>query len=89
VTKLELQKSSKLVRASARLDAAVERIEGALLVQNASSSEKIIDPELAKKLDSELVILRSENSLLKIVNKTLSGRLDESIRRLQDFIREV
>ena len=87
--KLDLQKSSKLVRASARLDAAVERIEAALSVQKLFSSDKIADFELAKELDSELVFLRSENTRLKMVNKTVSGRLDEAIGRLKDFIKDV
>ena len=87
--KTDLQKSSKLVRASVRLDAAVERIEAALSVQNLSSSDKITDPDLAKELVSELVVLRSENARLKIVNKTVSGRLDEAIGRLKDFIKDV
>ena len=87
--KTDLQKSSKLVRASVRLDAAVERIEAALSVQNLSSSDKITDPDLAKELVSELVVLRSENARLKIVNKTVSGRLDEAIGRLKDLIKDV
>jgi len=89
VTKLDLQNSSKLEFAAARLNSAVARIEATLAIKNVSVSVENLDPKLANDLAAELIFLRSENVRLRIAIKSISGRLDGAIRRLKDFIEDV
>jgi hypothetical protein len=84
VVKANLQQPSKVKRASARLDAAVARLEAALESRTLSTSGEGLDPELSR----ELKTLRGQNAQLRTVNETVSGRLDGAIGRLKDVLGE-
>jgi len=84
VIKANLQKPSKVKRASTRLDAAVARLEAALESRTLSTSGEGLDPELSRELET----LRGQNAQLRTVNETVSGRLDGAIGRLKDVLGE-
>ena len=81
-----LQKPSKVDRARERLDIAVARLEKALEKQSGVEAPSGVDPdpELVRGLD----VLRDENSRLKSINETVSGRLDHAIGRLRAVLGE-
>jgi hypothetical protein len=43
---------------------------------------------LAEELESELIVLRSENARLKLVNESVSERLERVIWRFKNFIED-
>ncbi len=81
-----LQKPSKVERARARLDSAVARLEAALVKQGEAQGSSGDGPnaDMARELD----LLRDENSSLKAIDETVSGRLDNAIGRLRAVIGE-
>ncbi len=83
-----LQKPSKVERARARLDAAVDRLEVALTNRAMNAAGDNPDSEIARDLEAELETLRGQNAHLKTVSETVSGRLDGAIGRLKDVIGE-
>ena len=89
MTKIDLQKFTRIESANLRLVSAVERIELALSVKKDFVADKELNPELAKKLELELVSLRSENARLKTLNETISERLDEAIGQLEKLIEDL
>jgi hypothetical protein len=88
VIKSILQKPSKVERARARLDAAVDRLEVALTNRAMNAAGDNPDSEIVRDLEAELETLRGQNAHLKTVNETVSGRLDGAIGRLKDVIGE-
>jgi hypothetical protein len=88
VTKNDLQNYSKIECSSVRLEAALGRIEKAVADQFFSSTSKKSDSKLAEKLESELIVLRSENAHLKLVNESVSERLEKVIWRFKKFIED-
>jgi hypothetical protein len=88
VTKNDLQNLSKIECASFRLNAAVGRIEKAMADQIFSANDKNSHTKLAEELESELIVLRSENARLKLVNESVSERLERVIWRFKNFIED-
>ena len=89
VTKIELQKLSNMDIANARLHAALERLEKALVDQSKALSDTNSDIKLSEALETEINVLRRENTRLKLLNETVSKRLDGVIGQLKDFIEDV
>jgi hypothetical protein len=83
--KPNLQKPSKVERARARLDSAVARLETAI---NRRADAAAGDDALSQPSLKELEGLRVENSQLKDLGETVSGRLDAAIGRLRSVIGE-
>jgi len=89
VTKIELQKLSNMNIANARLHAALERLEKALVDKSKALSDTNSDIKLSEALETEINVLRRENTRLKLLNETVSKRLDGVIGQLKDFIEDV
>ncbi len=83
-----MQKPSKVERARARLDSAVARLETAInrRADAAAGDDALSQPSGA--ILKELEGLRVENSQLKDLGETVSGRLDAAIGRLRSVIGE-
>lgn len=88
MTKIDLQKLSKINCASAGLEAAIVRVEKALVDQSTATSTKNLDTKSVKVLESEIIVLRNENARLKSLNKAVSERLDIVIGQLKDFMKD-
>ena len=89
MTKLDLQKFSKLELANARLDAALVRLEAALVAKEGSVSSQVSSRVLSKDIKSELIVTQAENTRLLAVNKDMSRRLLQTIRRIKNIAEEV
>jgi len=74
---MNVRKSPRLERAQQQLDNAVSRLEALHATKGASSGEGSV--QLAEDLESA----KAENESLKVMNETVSGRLDSTIGRLK------
>ena len=82
-----IQKPSKVIRAEARLEEAVVRLESALNAKQVGESKPSQNAEI-DELKREIKQLRQENAALKRVNEQVSTRLGGAIERLRIAIGE-
>lgn len=83
MTNANIHKETKLERAQQKLISAVEGLEAVLEEKLAQSDGA--NPEVIA-LTEELTELRSDNARLKLLNKTVNGRLDNTIGRLETVL---
>lgn len=75
-----IAKASRVERAFERLEAAVDRLDVALVSRGAGASEGVDDEALDR--------LRQENAELKELNRAAADRLASTIQRLDSLIAE-
>ncbi len=83
MTNVNIQKQTKVSRAVARLEQVVDKLESAMAAKIERSPG---DDEQAIALMDQLENLHSENTELKLMNKTVSGRLNGTIDRLKTVL---
>lgn len=83
VSNTTIHKETKLVRARTKLEQSVARLEAALEEKLAKAQGD--NPEVVA-LQDELENLKADNARLKLLNKTVSGRLDNTIGRLKTVL---